>query len=110
MLVTLCLFFCYDIQGTNFNIVPEECLHSEAQERDFNTWVIYNTYENRVLSPLQDLDLHFIATTSKLLKGGEGRGLVADVKFFGYNKVFGSDFRPNHEDIVWSSSSEAEFN
>ena len=109
MLVTLCLFFCYDIQGTNFNIVPEECLHSEAQERDFNTWVIYNTYENRVLSPLQDLDLHFIATTSKKLRRSV-RDLVADVKFFGYNKVFGSDFRPNHEDIVWSSSSEAEFN
>ncbi|XP_072042265.1 uncharacterized protein [Amphiura filiformis] len=95
----------FRLYGGNFNIAHEPCLHRGSCTQSKYTWIIYNTYENRVLSPLKDLHLSFVADVSKKLRGGRGgkgrgRGIVADVKFYGYNKVFGSDKEPIYEPIA----------
>ncbi|XP_072035476.1 uncharacterized protein [Amphiura filiformis] len=92
----------FRLYGGNFNIAHEPCLHRGSCTRSKYTWIIYNTYENRVLSPLKHLHLKFVADVSKKLRNGRGgkgrgRGIVADVKFYGYNKVFGSDKTPVYE-------------
>ncbi|XP_072036751.1 uncharacterized protein [Amphiura filiformis] len=95
----------FRLYGGNFNIAPEPCLHRGSCTSSKNIWVIYNTYENRVLSPLKHLHLSFVADVSKKLRSGRGgkgrgRGIVADVKFYGYNKVFGSDKTPVYEPVL----------
>ncbi|XP_072017819.1 uncharacterized protein [Amphiura filiformis] len=92
----------FRLYGGNFNIAPEPCLHRGSCTRSKYTWIIYNTYENRVLSPLKHLHLKFVADVSKKLRSGRGgkgrgRGIIADVKFYGYNKVFGSNKTPVYE-------------
>ncbi|XP_072036747.1 uncharacterized protein [Amphiura filiformis] len=86
----------FRLYGGNFNIAPEPCLHGGSCTTSQYTWIIYNTYENRVLSPIKDLHLRFVAEVSKKIRTGRGRGrgLEADVTFYGYNKVFGSDYKP----------------
>ena len=73
-------------------------MHQESCPTDKKTWVIYNTYENRVLSPaVSPLILYFAADCSKKIGNGKGKGLVAKVKFYGYNKVFSSDYSVRFE-------------
>ncbi len=51
-----------------------------------------------MLSPsVSPLRLRFAADVSRQLNLGFGLGLVADVEFYGFNKVFGSDYEPDFE-------------
>ncbi len=91
-IITIIFLFNF-LQANNFNIAQEQCLHQKSCPTDKKTWVIYNTYENRVLSPaVSPLVLQFAADCSKKIGNGKGKGLVAKVKFYGYNKVFSSDY------------------
>ncbi|XP_072025488.1 uncharacterized protein [Amphiura filiformis] len=89
----------FDLKGGHFQIANEPCLHGrDCGDDRKNTWVIYNTFANRVLNPGDHLKLSFIARVWKKMD----QGVVADVDFYGYEQVFHTDA----ESAYQSSSSD----
>ena len=73
------------LQGGEFNVADNNCLHKgHCTTKDLNQWIIYNTFGNRVQNPGDTIKLTFIADVSKQLSRGRGRGLTADIKFYGF--------------------------
>ncbi|XP_072014783.1 uncharacterized protein [Amphiura filiformis] len=75
----------FKLTGGHFQVANEPCLHiSDCGDDKRKTWVIYQTFANHILNPGDHLNLIFVATVWKNID----QGLVADVAFYGYDRVF----------------------
>ena len=80
------------MQGGEFNVAGNNCLHMGHCIKDLNQWIIYNTFGNRIQNPGDTMKLTFIADVSKQLNRGRGRGLTADIKFYGFCTAYATDY------------------
>ncbi|XP_072046181.1 uncharacterized protein [Amphiura filiformis] len=93
----------FNLHGGHFQVANEPCLHErDCGDDRKNTWVIYNTFANRVLNPGDHLKLTFVAHVWKKID----QGLIADVDFYGYDQVFHTDANRGY----FSSSSDIHVN
>ncbi|XP_072028800.1 uncharacterized protein [Amphiura filiformis] len=75
----------FKLTGGAFQVANEPCLHvRNCGDDNQKTWVIYQTFANRVQNPGDHLKLTFVASVWKKID----QGLVANVDFYGYNQVF----------------------
>ncbi|XP_072017836.1 uncharacterized protein [Amphiura filiformis] len=78
----------FNLHGGHFQVANEPCLHKgNCGDDRQKTWVLYNTFANRVLNPGDHLKLTFIAEVWKKMS----QGVIADVDFYGFDQVFHTD-------------------